>query len=85
MKSVCNDDFIKSCNEESDEGHFLEVDFQYPEKLHKLYNNFQFLPGRMKIEKVGKLATNLSNKTEYAIQARILTQALNHGLILKQS
>ena len=39
----------------------------------------------MKIEKVGKLASNLSNKTEYAIHARILTQALNHGLILKQS
>ena len=39
----------------------------------------------MKIEKVGKLVTNLSNKTEYVINARILKQALNHGLILKQS
>ena len=39
----------------------------------------------MKIEKVGKLVTNLSNQTEYVTHARILTQALNHGLILKQN
>ena len=29
-----NEDFIKNYNEESDEGYFLEVDVQYPEKLH---------------------------------------------------
>ena len=28
--------FIKSYNGESNEGYFLEVDLQYPEKLHKL-------------------------------------------------
>ena len=33
-----NEDFIKNYNEESDEGYFIEVDVQYPEKLHKLYN-----------------------------------------------
>ena len=27
-------DFIKSYNEESDEGYLLEADIQYPEKLH---------------------------------------------------
>ena len=31
------EDFMKSCNEESDEGYFLEVDAQY---LEKLYMNF---------------------------------------------
>ena len=30
--SKFNDDFIKSYNEESDEGYFIEVDIQYPEK-----------------------------------------------------
>ena len=30
--SQFNEDFIKNCNEESDEGYFLEVDVQYPEK-----------------------------------------------------
>ena len=28
-----NEDFIKSYNEESDEGYFLEADVQYPGKL----------------------------------------------------
>ena len=27
-----NEDFIKNYNEKSDEGYFLEIDFQYPEK-----------------------------------------------------
>ena len=30
--SKFNDDFIKNYNEESDEGYFIEVDIQYPEK-----------------------------------------------------
>ena len=35
-----NEDFIKGYNEEdSDEGCFLEIDIQYPEKLHELHND----------------------------------------------
>ena len=34
--------FIKNYNTESDEGYFLEVDIQYPEKLHNLYNDLPF-------------------------------------------
>ena len=34
--SQFNEDFIKNYNEESDEGYFLEVDFQYLEILHEL-------------------------------------------------
>ena len=37
-----NENFIKNCNEESGEGYFLEVDVQYPEKLHELHNNLPF-------------------------------------------
>ena len=37
--SQFNKDFIKSYNEESDEGYFLEVDGQYPQKLDELRNN----------------------------------------------
>ena len=55
-----NEDFIKNYNEESDEGYFIEVDVQYPEKLHELYNNdLQFFRERIKIEKVVKLVGNL--------------------------
>ena len=32
--SQLNEDFIKDYNEESNGGYFLEVDAQYPEKLH---------------------------------------------------
>ena len=49
--SQFNKDFIKNYNEESDKGYFLEVDVQYLETLHELYNDLPFLPERMKIEK----------------------------------
>ena len=82
--SQFNENFIKNYDEDSDEGYFLEVDVQFPEKLHELYNDLPFLPERTKIEKVEKLITNLHDKTEYIIHTRNLKQALNHGLILKK-
>ena len=82
--SKFNEDFIKKYNEESDEGYFLGVDVQYPEKLRELHNDLPFLPERMKIEKFEKLVTNLHDKAEYIIHIRNLKQALNHGLILKK-
>ena len=39
-----NEDFIKSYNEESDEGYFLEVYVQYFENLHKTQNDPPILP-----------------------------------------
>ena len=70
--SQFNEDFIRNYNEKSDEGYFLDVDVQYPEKLHELHNDLPFLPERMKIEKVEKLVTNLHDKTEYVIHIRNL-------------
>ena len=79
--SSFNEGFVKSYNEESDEGYF---DVQYPEKLLELHNDLLFLPERMKLEKVEKLVTNLHDKSEYVIHNRNLKQALNHGLIFKK-
>ena len=45
-----NKDFIKSYNEESDEGYFLKVDVQYPKKLHELHKDLPFLSERMKVK-----------------------------------
>ena len=85
IKDTCqfNEDFI-NYNEESNEGYFLEVDVQYPEKLRKLHNDLTFLPERMKLDKVEKILANLYDKIEYVIHIRNLKQALNHGLILKK-
>ena len=57
--SKFNEDFIKNYNEESNEGYFLEIYVQYPEKFHELHNDLPFLPERMKLEEVEKLVVNL--------------------------
>ena len=53
---------IKKYNEESDEGYFLEVQVQYPKKIHELHNDLPFLHESMKIEKTEKLVANLHSK-----------------------
>ena len=68
--SEINEEFMESCNDEGDEGSFLEVYIQYPDKLHDLHNDLLFWPERMKIEKVEKLVTNLHDKTGYVILIR---------------
>ena len=75
---------IKKYNEENDEGYFLEVDGDYPEKLHKVHNDLPFLLEWPKIEKVEMLVANLRDKTEGFIHIRNLKQALNHELVLKK-
>ena len=69
-----NEDFIKSYNEESDEGYFLEVYVQYLENLRKTQNDRPILPQRMKTEKVEKLVANLHVKSEYIINIRNLNK-----------
>ena len=68
--SQFNEDFIEIYNEESEEGYFLRVDIQYPEKLHELYNDLPFLLERIKSEKFENLVTNLSDKPEYVIHIK---------------
>ena len=68
----------------SDKGYILEVDVDYPSKLHKLHSDMPFLPERMKIDKTQKLVCNLRDKKKYVVHINILKQALNHGLKLKK-
>ena len=44
--SQFNEDFTKNYNEKNDEGYFLEVDVQYPEKIYGLHNELPFLTER---------------------------------------
>ena len=48
--SEFDEGFIKSYNEKSKDGYFLEVDIQYPENLFNVQSDLLFLPETMKIE-----------------------------------
>ena len=65
--SQFNEDFIKSYDEESDKGNFLEIDVHYNEKLHEFNNELLFLPEKMKNVKVENAVSTLQNKPEYVI------------------
>ena len=83
--SRINEKFVKSYNKRnSDKGYILEVDVDYPSKLHKLHSDMSFLPERMKIDKTQKLVCNLHDKKKYVVHISILKQASNHGLKLKK-
>ena len=60
--SQFNASFIESYNEISDDYYFLEIDVQYPEKLHEFNEDLSFLPERMKINKIERLVANLHDK-----------------------
>ena len=83
--SGISEKFVKSYdNKNSDKGYMLEVNIDYPSKLHKLHSDMSFLPERMKIDKTQKLVCNLHDKKKYFVHISILKQPLNHGLKLKK-
>ena len=43
-----NEDFIKSYNEESDEGYFLELDVQHPGKLREHHSDLPIIPEKFR-------------------------------------
>ena len=54
--SGINKKFVKSYDKKnSDKGYILEVDVDYPSKLHKLHSDMPFLPEKMKIDKTQTL------------------------------
>ena len=77
-----NEYFTKNYDQDSDKGYILEVDVEYPKRLHDLHSYLPFLPERMKINKCNKLVCNLHNKNNYVVHIRSLKPALDHGLIL---
>ena len=53
--SKIDEDFVKNYDKNSDKGHILEVNVEYPKKLHDLHSDLLFLRERMKIDKCKKL------------------------------
>ena len=48
LKNV--DEFdVNSINEKSEIGYFLEVDLEYPDKLHELHNNYPLAPEKLAV------------------------------------
>ena len=63
----------------------LDVDLEYPDKLHDLHNDYPFCPERVKCKNgVEKLIANLRNKTNYIIHYKNLIQCLKAGMKLKK-
>ena len=63
----------------------LEVDLEYPEKLHDLHNDYPLCPERVECDKgVKKLIPNLRNKNNYVIHYKNLIQCLKLGMKLKK-
>ena len=65
-------------------GYLLEVDVEYPEKLHDAHNDLPFLPEKKELNGVRKLVPNLHDKEKYVVHISYLDQALKHGLKLKK-
>ena len=65
-----NEDFIKSCNENIDEGDFIELDIEHPKQLWGSHKELPFLPERKKIEKVEQLVYSIEDKDKYVIHVR---------------
>ena len=63
--SQFNADFMKTYNNDSNEGCFFQVDVQYPQNLHNLHNDLPLLSDRMKIEKNEKFVANFPDKEEH--------------------
>ena len=60
----------------------LEVDLEYPRRLHDLHSDYPLAPEQVKVNKVDKLIPNLRDKKKYVIHCENLKQYLSLGLKL---
>ena len=63
----------------------LEVDLEYPEKLHDKHNDYPLCPERVECKnRVEKLIPNLRDKKKYVLHYKNLIQCLQQGMKLKK-
>lgn len=82
---------IRNTEDNSTHGYILEVDLEYPVKLHDLHQSYPLCaehkipPNSLKhISNNKKLLLTLENKEKYIIHYRMLKFVLSHGLILRK-
>ncbi|XP_074042580.1 uncharacterized protein [Leptinotarsa decemlineata] len=75
---------ITEIPDNASEGYILEVDLEYPERLHDSHKDFPFCPEHQAPpnSKQKKLMGTLYHKDKYILHYRNLKQALKNGLIL---
>ena len=69
--------------EEEGVGCILEVDLEYPVKLHDFHNDFPLAPEKMILGKVEKLTQNLRDKEKMVLHGKNLQLYLSLGMKLK--
>ena len=79
-----NEIFRKNYNQNSNTEYFLEVYIDYPKKWFDLHKDLPFSPKNKKKNKVEKRICSVEDKEKYVMHIRVLKQALNHGLVLRQ-
>ncbi|GFT91972.1 uncharacterized protein TNCV_125021 [Trichonephila clavipes] len=77
---------ILNLPDESDVGHFLEVDLEYPSDFHNKHSDFPLAPEKKPPPncKEPRLLTTLEPKTKYALHYSNLKLYLKLGLVLKK-
>ena len=83
--SKFNEKFIKSYNENSDKGYFLEVDVKYPKKLFNLHKDLSFLLERIKLEKVKKLVCGIEDLKKLCCSRKSFKTSIKSWIDIKKS
>ena len=83
--SKFNEKFIKSYNENSDKGYFLEVDVKYQKNLHKLHSDLPFLPKRKKKRKSQKACLYTTRKRKICCPHKSLKTSIKSLIDIRKS
>ena len=60
---------VNSVNEKSEMGYFLEVDLEYPNKLHELHNDYPLAPKKLAVtnDMLSKYCTEIADKYDIKV------------------